>query len=132
MSNCEGSELVIWESNLSSNVGYPMFSKFVGSMIQLPLFVKGVVVGLIIGWLTFASIRSNNARLGFSQSLIHFPYLWSVFNILSHYCKSIPRLRIRNLFGKIVFNLWFLLGRFLVLLNFINYSILRGLKLFPL
>ena len=41
------------------------------------------------GWLIIAS---NNARLGLKQSLSHSEYVLFVFNILSHYCSSSPRL----------------------------------------
>lgn len=39
-----------------------------------------------------SSKRSKNARLGFKQSLAHSGYVWFLFNILSHYCSSLPQL----------------------------------------
>ena len=44
------------------------------------------------GWLEFSSKANKNARWGFKQSLDKFAYVWFVFNILSHYCSSSPRL----------------------------------------
>lgn len=34
--------------------------------------------------------KSKNARLALKQSMIHFPFLFSTFNILSHFCSSVP------------------------------------------
>jgi LAGLIDADG DNA endonuclease family len=59
-------------------------------MVRLTPYTKGVIVGLLLsdGWLTIATKRSKNARLGFKQSLSRSAYVWFVFNILSHYCSS--------------------------------------------
>jgi hypothetical protein len=43
-----------------------------------------------------ASSRHKNIRLGFSQSLSHSEYVGFVFNLLSHYCGSYPRLTSRK------------------------------------
>jgi hypothetical protein len=49
-------------------------------------------VGLLLSdaCLHFASKTNKNARLVFGQSLGHFSYFWSVFNLLSSYCSSLP------------------------------------------
>jgi len=88
--------LVVWGSNLTSNVNYPRFTKQVSNIIILPSYQKGVIVGLLLsdGGLSFSNSRSINARLGFNQSLDHFEYFWFVFTILSHYCSSYPYLTI--------------------------------------
>jgi hypothetical protein len=92
---CDCTDLVQSGSNLGSTIGSSMFSKLVSSMIQIPPYIYGINVGLILGdaWIHFASKAHKNARLGFQQSLIHFPYFWSVFTILSHYCSSLPHLK---------------------------------------
>lgn len=85
--------LVVYGSNLSSNVGYPRYNKLISSQINLPPHLKGVVIGLILsdGWISFSSVESKNARLGFKQSFpLHYEYFWYVFNLLSHYNKSLP------------------------------------------
>lgn len=85
--------LVIYGSNLSSNVGYPRFNKLTSSLIFLPPYIKGVVIGLLLsdGWIAFSSAGSKNARLGFKQSFpANYKYFWYVFNLLSHYNKSLP------------------------------------------
>jgi len=106
-SNC--TDLVVWGEPLYSNVGHPKFTKLVSFIIQLPPFYKGVIIGLLLsdGWLNFSNKASLNARLGFQQSLFHFPYFWSVFTILSHYCFSMPFLRSSNRKGITSFGLVF-------------------------
>lgn len=73
-------------------------------MVRLTPYNKDVIVGLLLsdGWLTIATKRSKNARLGFKQSLAHSGYVWFVFNILSQGpsfsfekegpCSSLPQL----------------------------------------
>lgn len=84
--------LVLWGSNLTSQVGTGRFTKQISNMIQLPPHQKSVIIGLLLsdGWLIIASKTSKNARLGFAQSLAHSGYLWFVFNLLSYYCSSYP------------------------------------------
>jgi len=83
--------LVIWGTNLTSTVGTGRFSKQVSNMIILAPYQYSVIIGLLLsdGWITF---DHKNARLGFKQSLDHSQYVLFVFNILSHYCSSSPRL----------------------------------------
>jgi len=63
-------------------------------MIEFPPFQFSVIIGLILSdaWVIFASKTSQNARLGFQQSLVHSEYVWFVFTLLSHYCSSCPSL----------------------------------------
>ena len=63
-------------------------------MVKLAPYQYSVIIGLILsdGWLTFASKTNKNARLGFTQCLDRYQYVFFVFNILSHYCRSSPRL----------------------------------------
>jgi len=86
--------LVIWGTNLTSTVGTGRFKKQVLNMIILAPYQYNVIIGLLLsdGWLIFASKTHKNARLGLKQSLDHSQYVWFVFNILSHYCSSSPRL----------------------------------------
>jgi hypothetical protein len=64
-------------------------------MFQLPPYVKGILVGLILSdaWLQFASLTNKTpARLGFKQGILNFPYFWYVFSLFSPYCSSYPNL----------------------------------------
>ena len=106
--NCKA--LVIYGSNLQSNVGYPKFTRIVSYMVNIPYIVLYPLVGIILsdGWIELKSkktlnsgkednkngqIYSNiNSRLFLKQSLANSEYLFYVFNILSPYCISYPRL----------------------------------------
>lgn len=85
--------IVVFGTNLTSTVGIK-FSRTQLAMVRLASYQYNVVIGLLLsdGWLIIASKRSKNARLGFKQSLDHASYVLFVFNILSHYCSSSPRL----------------------------------------
>lgn len=94
--------LVIWGTNLRSQVGTERLTKQESNMIKLPLYQKSVIIGLLLsdGWLTIASKTHKNARLGFAQSADHSKYFYYVFFQLSHYCSSFPIVRIRTLIRK--------------------------------
>lgn len=96
-------ELVTWGSNLASGVSNKRMTSELSKMYDnIPYPVISIIHGLLLSdaWLTFSSKASKNARLGFSQSLAKFAYLWSVFNSLSPYCGSYPMLRIRTRKGS--------------------------------
>lgn len=93
--------LVVWGTNLPSNVGSGRFTKQISNMIKFPPFEHSVIVGWLLsdGWL-FIGNTNKNARLGFEQSSDSFEYLWYTFFILSHYCNSLPSYRTRTRLGK--------------------------------
>ena len=87
-----GLEVEVWGRNLRSTVGIRFTYKEL-EIIRLPSHIKGIMVGLILSDGSLAkSKNSKNALLRFKQSLGHSKYLWFVFNILSHYCPSGPKL----------------------------------------
>lgn len=67
-------------------------------MIVIPSYQYSVIVGLLLsdGWLVIASATTLSPRLGLSQSLSHFKYVWFVFKALSHYCDRFPVIRERK------------------------------------
>ena len=83
--------IVVWGSNLGSNVGKKLSKKEL-NMIQLSSENKGIIVGLLLsdGWLGFSNQRSKNTRLGLKQSFDNFNYVWYVFTQLTHFCNSYP------------------------------------------
>jgi LAGLIDADG DNA endonuclease family/LAGLIDADG endonuclease len=104
----EKKALVVFGTNLQSTVG-EKFTRKELAMIKLPSYQRGVVIGLLLsdGWLILSNSRSKNYRLGFSQSLAHLKYTWSVFSILSPYCSSHPTYRIRERLDKISYSIEF-------------------------
>lgn len=82
----------VWGVNLSSSVGCGKFSKIIRNMIVLPPYQLSVIVGILLsdGWISYATSKSKNARLGLKQSYSHKNYVYFVFGILSHYCNSLP------------------------------------------
>lgn len=101
--------LVIWGTNLRSQVGTGKFTKLVSSIIKLPNDSKSIIVGLLLsdGWLTFASKTNKNARLGFKQTINKASYVWFIFNELSHYCSSYPYYAESKRSGKVLYNVGF-------------------------
>ena len=91
-------DLVVWGENLPSGVGWGRHTKQEREMIVIPSFQYSVIVGLLLsdGWLNIDSATTINPRLGLSQSLSHFKYVWFVFNALSHYCEIFPVIRERK------------------------------------
>lgn len=101
--------LVVWGTNLRSQVGTGKFTKLVSSIINLPNYNKSIIIGLLLsdGWLTFASKTNKNARLGFKQTINKASYVWFIFNELSHYCSSYPYYAESKRSGKVLYNLGF-------------------------
>ena len=93
---------------MTSTVGEKLTLKQL-AMVQLAPYQYSVIIGLMLsdGWITFGSKTSKNARLGFKQSANHASYVFFVFNILSHYCNSIPRLTTGIRAGKRFYGLEF-------------------------
>jgi heme/copper-type cytochrome/quinol oxidase subunit 1 len=83
-------ELVIYGSNLQSTVNYPPYTSIVRYMVNLPITLVPLLVGLIIsdGWLQINKV--GNTRFFFKQAMDKSEYFFYVFNKLSHYCSSYP------------------------------------------
>jgi len=60
-------------------------------MVQLPVFIRGVIVGLLLSDAWMQKQHANGeARIGMKQSLANLSYLCQVFSLLAHYCKLYP------------------------------------------
>jgi hypothetical protein len=126
-------DLVVWGSNLSSNVGFPRFSPLISSMISLPLHVKGIIVGLILSdaSLRFVHPRVKNCTLSFQQSLSHCSYFLFVFNLLSHYCKALPKSYTRKSNGSLYYVLEFYTRALPCFTELYNLFYVNGVKIIP-
>jgi hypothetical protein len=128
LSTC--TDLVVWGENLPSGVGWGRHTKQEREMIVIPSFQYSVIVGLLLsdGWLVIASATTISPRLGLSQSLSHFKYVWFVFNALSHYCERFPVLRERKEVRKHIDVSMLLPEHYLAFLKYILYFMLTKKK----
>jgi len=94
-SNCTA--LVVWGKNLCSGIGIPRLTHKELNMLKLPNYQQAVIVGILLsdGWLSYASVNNKYPRFGFEQAFYQSSYVWSVFWVLSHYCYSLPKYKIR-------------------------------------
>lgn len=94
--------LVVWGSNLTSQVGRGRLTKVVSNNIKIPPYQYSVIIGLILsdGWVIIPRKDRKNARTGFKQALSNSSYLWHVFSLLSHYCNRMPYLVSGTRLGK--------------------------------
>lgn len=119
-------ELVIYGSNISSSLNYKDYTKIVRYMVNIPNRILYILVGLIISDanIQYSSkknlensifqlpenkiinysdkglLTNHSCRFRFKQSIKHFEYVWYTYNLLSHYCLSLPYLRKVYLKGK--------------------------------
>lgn len=102
-------------------------------MIKLPPYQKSVIIGLLLsdGWLIFASKTNKNARLGLKQSLARSTYVFHVFNLLSHYCSSLPNLTSSVRVGKINYAVGFFTRSLPCFTNLHSLFYPLGIKIIP-
>lgn len=106
-------QIVPFNGKLDSTLGQPKFTQFLRDITYLNTESLSIFVGIILGDANFNSNKSGkNVRISFKQSIINLPYMFEVFNKLSHYCSSLPRLeytKLTNLkkesklYGRLVF-----------------------------
>lgn len=94
-------ELTIWNSSnsMGSTRGYKA-SYFIRMFTGIPSYHVGVLVGLLLGdasVTTFSKQHTWCARIIFSQSIIHFPYVWHVYQIIMAFCQSFPGVNYHHL-----------------------------------
>ena len=83
-----------------STVNYPPYTSIVRHMVKIPLHLYSIILGTLLsdGWLFIN--KSGNTLLAFKQSMDKFDYFFHVFNKLSHYCSTNPRLTTEKINGK--------------------------------
>lgn len=100
--------IVIWNNHptLGSTLGLAKLTNYIRDITYIPTFHLSILVGLLLSDAGLSKQRnSKNARLGFKQSMIHFPFLWSTFMLLSHFCSSIPYIDNAKLKGKLYYGI---------------------------
>jgi hypothetical protein len=88
---------------LSINKG--ILTKLDRNMIQVTLFQRSIIVGIILsdGWVQRR--RGWNPRIGFKQSIKNFEFFWDVFTQLSTLCSGYPWLTKNIKRGKLFFSI---------------------------
>jgi len=90
--------------SLNSTIGSGKITNFIRNITSFSYFIISVFFGLLIsdGWLQVDSTsQTPNARFGLKQSIINFAFIWHVFQLLAHYCQSLPFLGKSILRGKL-------------------------------
>jgi hypothetical protein len=92
--------LIVYGKKLTSTIGYPPYTSFTIYMVNIPIYLMPMLVGLIIsdGWLQINN--SGNTRFSLKQSIDKVEYLFYCFIKLSHYCSNLPFITNTNLKGK--------------------------------
>jgi len=103
-------ELVVYGTNLESNITKPIYTKIVKSIVNIPNNILYIIVGILLtdGTIEYNSkknihnknIIDINSRFRLKQSINHSEYLIYVYQLLSHYCISPPKLKIDKLNNK--------------------------------
>jgi LAGLIDADG DNA endonuclease family len=103
--------LVLYGTNISSTVGYPMYTTIVRYMVNIPYHLIDLLVGILLsdGNIQIYNASKFNkieyplkkgARFRFKQSIKHFEYFWLVYSFFQHYCTAVPKLKIETLKNK--------------------------------
>ena len=98
--NCTA--ITVFNGKLDSTLGLPRLTKFIKDLTYLNTNSLDILIGLILGdaYLKKGN-RSVNVRIGFKQSIINFPFLWTVYIELTHYFASLPRLEFAKVKCKV-------------------------------
>lgn len=100
--NC--TDLVVWNEagTLGSTLDLPKITKYLRDITYIPSYLIGVFVGLLLGDANISITGKNgNPRIAFKQSIINFPFFWTTFCMLSHFCSAMPYLDKTKVRGKI-------------------------------
>ena len=100
--------IVIWNNHptLGSTLDLAKLTNYIRDIMYIPTFHLSILVGLLLSDAGLSKQRnSKNARLGFKQSMIHFPFLWSTFMLLSHFCSSISYIDNAKLKDKLYYGI---------------------------
>jgi hypothetical protein len=81
--------IVIFNGNLNSTIGLPKLTKFIRDSTYLNTASLDVLIGLFDSYLKKGK-NSTNVRVAVKQSIINFPFMWTIFIELSHYFSSLP------------------------------------------
>jgi hypothetical protein len=104
-------KLVIYGSNLESNLGNNKYTSLISYMINIPNNILYILTGLILsdGYINIVSNQkkfkegikiTTNSKFYIKQSINHSEYLLYIYSLLSHYTISPPKLKKSYVKGK--------------------------------
>lgn len=132
-SNNTCTDIVVWGQNLHSDLSGRKLTQMELKMIEFPQYIRDIIVGLLLSdaWLSYASKKHKNPRLGFEQSSSKYEYIWGVFWSLSPYCSSFPRYISRVRWGVKNTTIVFTTRSLPCMEEFYNLFYLKGKKVIP-
>jgi LAGLIDADG DNA endonuclease family/Proton-conducting membrane transporter len=96
--NCK--DLVIYGSILSSTVNFIYYNRFIRNIINIPINLNSIILGIILSDGHLFKNKNNNTLLAFKQTINRFDFFWVVFNKFYHFCQGYPRLDITRIKDK--------------------------------
>jgi hypothetical protein len=101
--------LTLWNKplGLSSMNNKSKISNIERNLLNLTSRCRSIIIGLVLsdGWV---QKRGHwNPRFGLKQSIIHFPYIWFIYNELAYLCSGNIYSGKSELRGKVFYNLSF-------------------------
>lgn len=87
---------------LGNTLGLPKYNEWLRHITYLTSDALSVFVGLLLGDAHFIRAGGSKAKdsayyvIGFTQSLINFPFVWHTFLEILHWLPSIPKVRLNK------------------------------------
>lgn len=109
-------------------------SYFIRMFTGVPSYHVGVLVGLLLGdgnVSTFSKQYTSTARITFSQSIIHFPYVWQVYQIIMPFCQSFPGVNYHHLKTGTFMSVVVKTRAYHAFSSLYHHFILNGVKIVP-
>jgi hypothetical protein len=139
-SNNHCKDLVVYGSNLSSTIGYPVYTTIVRHMVNIPNIMssgqfyelESILIGILISddWLSIN--KSGNTRFIFKQSFDKIEYFFHVFKRFSHYCSNSPQIKKTILNNKEFYSIYFATRTLPCFTYYYNIFYHKNIKIVPL
>lgn len=103
--NTSCKQITLWNQHIGLN-SMSFKSRLTNSdrfILNLTPRVKSIIIGLILSDAWLQKRGHWNARIGFKQSIINFPYLWYIYNELGYLCSGLPMFATKVTRGKLFY-----------------------------
>lgn len=95
--NYKTKALVVWGTNLTSTINFPVYTQIIRHMIKIPNNIYYSLVGIILSNGNITVNNNSKLKTGgkfiLKQSLTNYDYVYIVFGLLNHYCSSYLQLK---------------------------------------